>query len=109
MEVTNHIMEKNTIDDTSVFKETIQENDKSGELKVQVTIDLTEYDTSKMEGYKAGSKIYRGYSCKIATLKPNKAHPRGRVDIDPSNKEIKKAIFEMYANYEKIMSLKNKS
>jgi hypothetical protein len=90
----------------SLFKETIQENDKSGELKVQVTIDLSEYDTSTMDGYKAGSKVYRGYTCKIATLKPNKAHPRSRVDIDPSNKEVRKAILDMYATYDKLISLR---
>lgn len=88
-------------DDKSVFKQVVQEGDVSGELKVQFTIDLTRYDTSKMDGYKQGDKVYKGYTCKLATLKPMKQHPRGRIDIDPSNDEIRTAIMKMYDAYDK--------
>lgn len=99
-------MEKTNSDDKSVFKEVVQDSDNSGELKVQFTIDLTRYDTSKMVGFKEGDKIYTGYTCKLATLKPMKAHPRGRIDIDPSNNEIRTAIMKMYASYDKAVSQK---
>lgn len=90
----------------SLYKEVVSEDDSSGELKVQFTIDLTEYDTSMMDGYVAGSKVYKGFTCKLATLKPNKTRPRSRIDIDPSNKKIRDAIFNMYSAYDKLVSKK---
>lgn len=86
----------------SIFKQVVHQNDNSGELKMQFTIDLTSYDTSEMQGYKEGSPVYKGFTCKLATLKPMKQHPRGRIDIDPSNEEVRQAIMKMYQNYDKI-------
>lgn len=90
----------------SLYKEVVTDEDNSGELKSQFTIDLTEYDTSKMVGYKAGDRVYKGYTCKIAMLKINKPKPRSRVDIDPSNVEIRRAIMNMYSAYDKLVSSK---
>lgn len=98
--------DKNMSDNTSLFKQIVQENDSSGELKTQFTIDLTEYDTSTMPGYREGNKVYKGFTCKLATLKPLKAHPRGRIDIDPSNEKIRKAILSMYSAYDKLLASK---
>lgn len=93
-----------TSEDNSLFKRVIQTNDKSGELKNQFTIDLTSYDTSKMPGYKEGRKVAKGFSCRLSTIKVNKAHPKSRIDIDPANKEIRKAIEDMYKTFDSQVS-----
>ena len=97
--MTNETFEEN---EKALFKRVVKDENKSGELKTQFTILLTTYDTSKMANYEEGQKVYKGFTCKIATLKPSRTHPRARVDIDPSNKYIRDAIFEMYQEYDKL-------
>lgn len=87
------------------FHRVVREDDKQGNLKMELSVVLSTYDTSKMEGYIEGSKAYKGFTCAIATLKPNKQHPKSRIDIDPSNEDIRKAIFEMYSYYDKNKNL----
>ena len=90
------------VNETSIYKKVVTIPDNSGEMKVQVTIDLTPWDSSKMESYKEGSPVLKGHSCCIRTLKPNKKFPKARVDIDPSNKELRQALSEMYLAYDKV-------
>lgn len=91
-------------DNDSLYKKIVSVNDSSGELKFQATVDLTEWDTSKMSGYQQGDRVLKGYTCKIATLKPNKPKPKGRIDIDPSNQELRKAISDMYLAFDKLQT-----
>ncbi len=84
----------------SIYKKVIPVNDGTGELKIQYTIDLTPWDTSKMDTFKEGDVVRTGHSFCIKTLKPNKKYPRQRVDIDPSDKDFRKAMQEMYAKYD---------
>lgn len=88
----------------SLFKEVVIRNNSSGELKTQTTVELNSYDSSTMPNYKQGSKVYTGYTCKIATLKPDKDNPRNRIDIDPTDKDVRNAIFKMYEAVDKLTS-----
>lgn len=90
----------------SIFKKVISVNDQSGDLKTQYSIDLSPWDSSLMDGYVPGSQVHKGYSCKIATLKPNKKFPKSRVDIDPANAELRKAIEDMYKEFDKVNKAK---
>ena len=90
------------MENNSIYKKSIQVQDASDELKVQYSIDLSPWDSSKIEGYKEGSEIKKGYSCKIATLKPNKKYSKARIDIDPANIELRTAIREMYEAFDKV-------
>lgn len=101
-------MVEQTQNDNSLFRRVITEEDSSGELKSQVSIDLTKYDTSKMSTFKEGDKVYTGFTCKIATLKPLKKFPRARIDINPANKELRDAIMAMYAAFDKVVGVKLK-
>lgn len=85
-----------------LFKEVVVENDSSGEMKTQFTIELNQYDTSKMPGYVEGQRIYKGYTVKFATLKPNKPRPRSRIDFDPTNESIRNAILELFAKVDQL-------
>ncbi len=88
----------------SAFRKIISKNNSYDELQVQITIDMTKWDTSKMEGYVAGKPVKTGYSTKISTLKPNKKFPRAQIHIDPSDKDVRKAILDMYAAHDKLVS-----
>ncbi len=92
------------VENKSVFQEVIIIKDNSGELKTQYTVDLTPWDQSEMEGYtpREGVAPLKGYSCSIRTLKVNKKFPKSRIDVDPANKELRKAISDMYAKYDEL-------
>jgi hypothetical protein len=96
-------METENKKEIPLFNRTIKDDDVFGNLKTQFTIELTEYDTSKMKGYKEGSKVFKGYTCKLATLKPNRKNPINRIDINPSNRFIRDAILSMYLAYEELI------
>ena len=88
--------------DKSIFQRTVSVADASGDLKAQFSLDLTPWDMSEMEGYtpREGVVPKKGHSCKISTLKPNKKYPKSRIDIDPSNKEFRDALRDMYKAYD---------
>ena len=105
MEEKNLMSQDKTDNTSSLFKQVIQELDNVGELKSQVVINLTSYDTSKMNNYKEGEKIYKGYTCKISTLKPSRKEPRKNIDINPSDKRLREAITAMYNTFDKLPTL----
>ena len=90
----------------SIYKKVVSEQDKQDELKTQVTIDLTPWDSSKMDGYVEGSPVLKGFTCKFATLKPNKKYPKSAVYFDPANSDVRNALSEMYSAYDKALGRK---
>ena len=77
--------------------------DNSEEMKTQYTVVLTPWDTSEMDNFKEGDRVLKGFSCAIKTLKPLKKYPKGRVDIDPSNQDLRNALKDMYAKYDEVV------
>lgn len=87
----------------SLFKKVITKNNDAEELKLQVVINMTEYDTSSSKDFIEGGKVFRGYTTMISTLKPNNNKVKARIDINPADQELRAAINEMYSAYDKII------
>lgn len=92
------VEKKETSKDEALVKRVCVVNDSQGELKTQTTLELFEWDTSKMDGYKDGDVVQKGLNLSIRTLKVNKKYPKQRVDIDLLNPEVvdslKEAIYK---------------
>lgn len=85
----------------STFKKVIDEKNTSGDLKRQYAIELSpwHFDADPEKGTKAMS----GFTCRIGVLKLGGTKPSNNfVHIDPANKELRQALTEMYAEYDKV-------
>jgi len=86
----------------AVFRKVIDQKDGLGGIKKQVSLVVSSYDTSQMEGYKAGSKVYTGYTCQIKVSKFGNKPSVSYVNIDPQDKDIEEALKLMYAEVHKL-------
>ena len=85
----------------SIFKRLIDVKNDAGNLKKQITIDLSPYDTSKMKDFKEGDKVYTGHTCQIRVCKFGQNAKESWVNIDPVDVNVRKAIEEMYSVFDK--------
>lgn len=90
----------------SVFNAVIDKESNSGDVLKRTIIDLSPYDTSQMEGYKEGDAVYTGYTCQIRVQKLVGKGSRAFVNIDPSDKQIRKALSDMYAKFDELTNSK---
>lgn len=79
-----------------VYHQVVDVKRNSGDLKQQITIDVSPYDTSEMEGYKEGQQVYKGLTCRISVTKFGTNPKSSFINFDPTDVNIEKAIKQMY-------------
>lgn len=84
----------------SVFRKVIEEKQSDGSLKKQYTIDLQPWEFTPENS----TQTYKGFTTRLDVLKLSGDSPSNKfINIDPSNKELREAIGQMYKAYDEVV------
>lgn len=83
-----------------VFRKVISEETLGGDIKKQITVDLSKwaFDEDESTGQKASS----GYTCQIKVLKLGNKPKNSYINFNPFNKDIREAIGLMYKEADRL-------